>query len=240
MYSLTDHSGYACIEYKMVKILDTIKAYLVLSAVYIRYCYSLLPPIPEVGRRGLLCSHGIIMCMRLYLKPRDQSLPFGENIQIRDFFLESGGWSGRDVYRDLVEHPYMLWRLCGQTREMFNIACDEIHDRLNYHNLDRKMILSFKPLRTVLLTLLGFLLRQYPTYAVLSIYFDISSSTVCLVVHQTWPKLWHVCIPKIRRPSRRRWQRMRGGWPKVPNVVGVIDGTPHEVCWHFPWSIHTI
>ncbi|CAC5418870.1 unnamed protein product [Mytilus coruscus] len=44
-----------------------------------------------------------------------------------------------------------------------------------------------------------------------------------------WIILWEIYAPNVRWPTRQEWLNRRGKWPEMPNVVGMIDGTSHEI-----------
>lgn len=79
----------------------------------------------------------------------------------------------------------------------------------------------------LLLTLMW--LRAYPSYNTLAILFDISVMTVCHTVNGVWPILYNHFSGSITWPSRREWRQLRGRWRRLPEAVGAIDGTSHEI-----------
>ena len=79
----------------------------------------------------------------------------------------------------------------------------------------------------ILMTLIW--LRQYPTTVLLSLIFGTYPSTVHHITKHTWMKMWEVCAPLVQWPSQQQWLDKRGKWPEMPNVVGMIDETSHEI-----------
>ncbi len=41
--------------------------------------------------------------------------------------------------------------------------------------------------------------------------------------------LWEQYAPQVNWHSEETWATLVGTWPKMPNVVGAIDGTSHEI-----------
>ena len=69
-------------------------------------------------------------------------------------------------------------------------------------------------------------LRHYHSYFFLSALFDISVTRVHFIIRKL--------VPIFRRqfvkwPTINEWGSMRGAWPQLPNAVGSIDGTSHEI-----------
>lgn len=72
-------------------------------------------------------------------------------------------------------------------------------------------------------------LRKYPCLDTLALIFDISPSTVSALIHRVIPVLWRYFHNQVVWPTNAEWNALRGNWRNVPNAVGCIDGTPHEI-----------
>ena len=74
-------------------------------------------------------------------------------------------------------------------------------------------------------------LRRFSSYFFLSTLFDISVTQVHYIIRKP--------VPIFRRhlqafvmcdvPTMNEWGSIRGAWPQLPNAVGSIDGTSHEI-----------
>jgi len=63
----------------------------------------------------------------------------------------------------------------------------------------------------------------------LSLWFDIDPSSVVRVIYKLVPELWRYLWNQIRWPNLHEWANLMGNWPELPNAVGAIDTTPHEI-----------
>ena len=153
--------------------------------------------------------------------PPDDSL---ESIRQRYFAgVEHGQWISMNLFESAIQHPYEFVRITGETPASFDRIYQVIAPRLGTPNLPRNM----DERNQILLCMMW--LRSYPTYPVLRIAFGVSLTTVSEIINHVWPMLWAVYAPKVEWPNARHWQQLRGIFIKLPNAVGAIDGTSHEI-----------
>lgn len=129
-------------------------------------------------------------------------------------------WTGRDVFTVLSEHRQTFWLLTSETPETFNAMYLTVLPRMQ-----TGYKLSVR--NRLLMTLIW--LRQYPTYVMLSGMFTVCQATCFNIVESTWMLLWEQYAPQVNWHSEETWATLVGTWPKMPNVVGAIDGTSHEI-----------
>ena len=57
----------------------------------------------------------------------------------------------------------------------------------------------------------------------------VSITDVCRCVQHMWPLLHEVLNTEISWPSKDEWRNRKNIGPELPGVVGIIDGTSHEI-----------
>ena len=72
-------------------------------------------------------------------------------------------------------------------------------------------------------------LRRYPSYFILSTLFDISVTQVHYIIRKLVPIFRRHLQAFVKWPIINERGSMRGAWPQLPNAVGSIDGTSHEI-----------
>ncbi|CAG2230612.1 unnamed protein product [Mytilus edulis] len=152
----------------------------------------------------------LLQNFRQYLISRRRP-PILYNFSIRSRILDNADGDEfivNDVYSVVIQRPYEFWILTGESTTSFQNIVIDVSQNLNLHG---KEITSVQ--NRILLTLIW--LRQYPTYTLLSMSFGISIATVGLIIKKMWIILWEICAPNVR--------------PEMPNVVGMIYGTSHEI-----------
>ena len=169
---------------------------------------------------------GIFILLQLFrYMIRVHRIPPYANISIRTRLLENrnnGPFIVNDVFAVAINRPFEFWRLSGETPESFRILANQITVRVHFperRHLDIE--------NSLLLTLIW--LRQYPSYDLLSLCFGISVPIVCRIVNKIWIIIWEIFEPSIRWPSIASWRHCKQIWKEMPNVVGAIDGTSHEI-----------
>ena len=100
-------------------------------------------------------------------------------------------WLGRDVYRIFSRHRYEFFRASGETLESFNDLFDLIHTAISERTVGSKL----SPVNKLLMVLLW--LRNYPTYILLSLIFEIDESSVCRIINEMWRILYEYLSPGI-------------------------------------------
>ncbi|CAG2212839.1 unnamed protein product [Mytilus edulis] len=150
------------------------------------------------------------------------------NLTIRNRILEIEGiphtYEARDVFSVLQNRPFDFWDTFWESPRSFQELVLAITPRtVGFRYGVRFMTLENRLLMTLIW------LRQYPTYSMLSQYFGISVPTVYTIIKKMWVILWEEVARTIVWPDRNTWHRRNGKWPEMPNVLGCIDGTSHEI-----------
>jgi hypothetical protein len=139
--------------------------------------------------------------------------------------IDAVNWEGRDLHQYLLEQPFTFWTMTGETPDSFRELFGRVHPYMFGERRRRAFTLSAE--NRLVLTLIW--LRQYPGYAILSVMFNISTTTVGEIINHIWPILWQEIAPNVQWHSERHWRNLRGNWSTAPNAVGAIDGTSHRI-----------
>ena len=70
---------------------------------------------------------------------------------------------------------------------------------------------------------------SYPSYHLLSLFFDVSVTTVHDEINWCIPIMWEHFHALVQWPSLDEWTSKIGNWNKLPSAVGAIDGTSTEI-----------
>lgn len=201
------------------------KLFAIILMMFVRYKMLLKPPPPYL--LSDTDDFGFVILLNLfyqYSKQRRRPLPF-YNMTIRNKIIENwehDNYVINDVYSLIIRRPYDFWMLTGENPNSFHTLVGLVAGNITGHG---NMILSVT--NRILMTLIW--LRQYHTYALLSLNFGLSVSTISHIIRHTWIKLWEVFSPIVVWPTPEEWLNKRGKWHEMPNVVGMIDGTSHEI-----------
>lgn len=200
------------------------RSFMLILMTYMRYKSLTACPPPLFNANDDMYFLILLQNFRQYLISRRRP-PILYNFSIRSRILDNADGDEfivNDVYSVVIQRPYEFWILTGESTTSFQNIVIDVSQNLNLHG---KEITSVQ--NRILLTLIW--LRQYPTYTLLSMSFGISIATVGLIIKKMWIILWEICAPNVRWPTRQEWLNRRGKWPEMPNVVGMIDGTSHEI-----------
>ena len=130
-------------------------------------------------------------------------------------------WDGHDVFTAFVLHRHEFWFMTSETPQTFESMLQIILPSLQ----NGPRLLS--PRNKLLMTLIW--LRHYPTYAIVSLMFNISVTSVYRIVEEVWMVMLQHFAPHVRWPTRNEWEQQVSTWPEMPYVVGAIDGTSHRI-----------
>lgn len=144
------------------------------------------------------------------------------DIRYRLFFRDVNFFKGRDVFLMFARNRYHFYEMTCETPETFLQLVQLISVAFN------RCKLRTMSLRNACLLFLIWL-RHYPSYFFLATLFNISVSSVHQFIRRLMPVFNRLLKPYIKWPSRREWNAMRGTWPELPDAVGSIDGTSHEI-----------
>lgn len=144
------------------------------------------------------------------------------NIRNRLFGSLENVWMGRDLFSLFSRNPYDFFEATGETPESLLDIVWDLHVRRR--SLQRHIL---SPRNRVKLFMIR--LRSYPSYAVLSLMFDISSATIGSELDGLRPIIHYFYINGIGWPSVAEWRGMHGVWEKLPDAIGAIDGTSHHI-----------
>ncbi len=73
-------------------------------------------------------------------------------------------------------------------------------------------------------------MRKYGTLSTISERFGVSFYTIMRDVEHILPIYnRRISRPMIRWPTDQEFRNFRGSYPEFPNVVGIVDGTPHWI-----------
>jgi len=176
---------------------------------------SLPPPDDEPLFRLML----ELICMVIQLPPDPL-----HNIRHRVSGDQENNWMGRDVFRVFSVHRYEFYEATGETPETMLQIVDDVRPAL-FRETGRQHTMS--PRNRLLLFLLW--IRSYPTYSMLALIFDISIGTIGNELNNFISVMWETYVHELNWPTIQEWQNMRGNWTKLPDAVGAIDGTSHEI-----------
>ncbi|KXJ08298.1 hypothetical protein AC249_AIPGENE19564 [Exaiptasia diaphana] len=62
-----------------------------------------------------------------------------------------------------------------------------------------------------------------------ALWFDLDPTSVIRIIYRTLPVMWRYFQNQITWPNIAEWRNLIGNWPELPNSVGAIDVTPHEI-----------
>ena len=139
---------------------------------------------------------------------------------------------GRDVFTSVGNQRHLFWLNTGElpeTLEDIVFRLTPVLNRLNWRGGMRRRRRGGKQNNTIKVVLTFLWLRKYPCIDTLALFFDVSRSTVSHIIHSVVPALWRFFSNEVTWPSIAEWNRMQGEWRFFPDVVGCIDGTPHEI-----------
>ena len=142
------------------------------------------------------------------------------DIRFRLFGGDHNVYPGRDVFSFMALNRFTFHQVTGETPESFI----ELERTLTVP-LERGHKLSLR--NRILLFMIW--ARSYPTYFLLSSMFGVSKSTVENEISELIPILFTNMKSYIKWPTFNEWQAFRGKWHKIPDAVGAIDGTSHEI-----------
>ena len=71
-------------------------------------------------------------------------------------------------------------------------------------------------------------LRTYPSYATLSLMFDVPRTTVSNIINSMIQPLHELYAWSVRWTTVAEWTTLGGKWRDMPLVVGMIDATSHR------------
>ena len=120
----------------------------------------------------------------------------------------------------IVKKPYEFSQICGETPESFAELFEMIRPMIQRHR-------NINLVNQFLMTLVW--IRTYPTYATLSVLFDLPITTIHTIVHEIWPLILQQLGDEISWPSHAEWEEIREEGCILAGVVGAIDGTSFEI-----------
>lgn len=192
---------------------------------YVQRILKKFPPFPlnqEDDFMFLIILYGFME----YIQRARMPLPYLD-MTIRTKILEkevSGALEVRDFFGSLINRPFEFWILTGETTNSFRDLLIRISPRTRRFRYGQKYM-SLE--NRLLMTLIW--LRQYPTHTQLSLNFGVSVSSVSSNLKRMWLILWEEIGQPQLWPSVQSWQHKIGEWSEMPNVLGCIDGTSHEI-----------
>lgn len=146
------------------------------------------------------------------------------NIRNRLFGSLENYWIGRDVFELFSQHPYEFFEITGETPESLLAIVNDVH--VNLHNYTGHPF-ALSPRNRVMLFLIW--CRSYPCLSLLSLLFDVASSTIGVELNKMRVIMWNTYAASVTWPASHEWQRMRGVWSDLPDAVAAIDGTSHAI-----------
>ena len=138
------------------------------------------------------------------------------------------------MWQALELNPIIFWYMTGETPETLEtivvkiyieVAAPRHFPRTPRTNRRRPCILDVR--NRVLLVIVW--LRQYLKLHVLAHISGISKSTVAEEIYHVVPILFVNFRHYIKWHSMQRWRQFLNTFPNFPNVVGMIDGTIHQI-----------
>ena len=135
---------------------------------------TLSTPPPEI------CFEDDLLLILLLLQMVLQPPPCSARLLIPG---RSFNWRGRDVCGMFIHHPQELFDIAGETLPSFENMMDTMEPLIYLNTPPAFYRLSGR--NRVLMVLLW--LRSYLCYSLLSLLFDVSTSTVCDEINRVWP-----------------------------------------------------
>ena len=144
------------------------------------------------------------------------------DVRYRLFFGDMNAFGGRDIFTMFSKNRYHFYEMTGETPETFLqlmqiLAVDITVLRFRLMSLRNRCLMFM------------IWLRHYPSYFFLSTLFDISVTQVHFIIRKLVPIFRRHLQAFVKWPIINEWGSMRGAWPQLPNAVGSIDGTSHEI-----------
>ena len=122
---------------------------------------------------------------------------------------------GRDVFTSVGNQRHLFWLNTGElpeTLEDIVFRLTPVLNRLNWRGGMRRRRQGGKLNNTNKVVLTFLWLRKYPCIDTLALFFDVSRSTVCNIIHSVVPVLWRFFSNEVTWPSIAEWNRMQGEW----------------------------
>lgn len=146
-------------------------------------------------------------------------------------------FQGRDLFSQICVQPWLFWKNTGETIPSFLQLVADLSPALFALNISgqpkqriRRQHLSLNN-NQILLVLLW--LRKYPHLDTLALMFDVNPTSINnRIIYRIIPQMWRYFQNQIRWPNNAEWASLIGNWPELPNAVGGIDSTPHEIYRH--------
>lgn len=172
----------------------------------------------------------ILLLVAFSRPPPQQNLSPLQHRLFENFHGET--FRGRDVFSLISRQAYLFWRNTGETPVSFLRLANDILPTLWNLRLDgnprvRQRRLKINVINQVLLVMMW--LRKYSHIDTLALWFDIDPTSVIRIIHRTLPVMWRYFQNQITWPNLAEWRNLMGNWPELPNAVGAIDATPHEI-----------
>ena len=172
----------------------------------------------------------ILLLVALNRPPPEQALSPLQHRLFENFHGEI--FHGRDVFSLISRQAHLFWRNTGETPVSFLRLANDILPTLQNLRLDgqprqRQRRLKINVINQVLLVTMW--LRKYSHIDTLALWFDVDPTSVIRIIYRTLPVMWRYFQNQITWPSVAEWRNLVGNWPELPNSVGAIDVTPHEI-----------
>ena len=139
---------------------------------------------------------------------------------------------GRDVFTLISGQAWLFWRNTGETPGSFLRLANDLLPSLSQLTIyggqrmrQRRQKLSL--INQVLLVMIW--LRKYLHVDMLALWFDIDPTSVVRIIYKVLPLMWQYFSNQVVWPNLQEFNNMMGNWSEFPNVVGVIDSSPHEI-----------
>lgn len=182
------------------------------AAILLFILMAIPPPCPLDSGNALLC-----LFVLLVMRPPEPLL----DIRRRLLGNRQNIWRGRDLFAEYAAHPHEFFLVTSETLDSFN---DMLTMLQRYKSFRDRGISIENKLMMVLMWL-----RTYPSYATLSLMFDVSRSTVFNIIHSMIQPLHDLYAGGVRWPTVAEWVSFGGKWHDMPSVVGMIDATSHRI-----------
>ena len=182
------------------------------AAILLFMLIAIPPPCPLDSEHALLC-----LCVLLAMPPPEPLL------DIRRPLIGSRQdvWRDRNLFAEYAAHPHEFFLVSSETMDSFNDRLRSLQRQYSFR--DRGISIENK-LMMVLMWL-----RTYPSYATLSLMFDVPRTTVCNIINSMTQPLHELYAGSVRWPTVAEWTRLGGKWRDMPLVVGMIDATSHRI-----------
>ena len=172
--------------------------------------------------------HRLLTLLQILDNPPPQ-LMLSRNILFFDDDPED--YPGRDLFAVMSDRRLQFYDATGETPETFLDLFGKFRLHIRFSMIFRYPR-RLNQCNMLLLTLIW--LKCYPTYNIFSLMFNIHRRQVSRIATHVWQVLYEIECDNVQWPIRRQGIAKRRCWRKLPEAVGCIYATSHEIIMPSP------